>query len=180
MNLDILKYRFLFYFIAAVSFSPEACNNKAHNKNHGKRLGSKEMESVNTYLVQKDRDRIRNYIERKNLKMIESPSGLWYYILKEGTGDKFKENDRITMEYECSLLDGTKCYSSKETGPKSVILGKSNIETGLAEGLKLLRPGSEAIFIIPPYLAWGLLGDDKAIPPRSTIVYRVKILNNIP
>ena len=88
------------------------------------------MADLNRYFVQKDRERIKNYIERKNLKMNESPTGLWYQIIKDGTGKTFTENDKVVMNYECSLLDGTKCYSSKDLGPKEVILGKSEMEAG--------------------------------------------------
>jgi len=134
------------------------------------------MADLNRYLVQKDRERIKNYIERKNLIMSESPTGLWYQILKTGTGKNFTDNDRVVMTFECSLLDGTKCYSSNVLGPKEVIVGKSVMEQGLNEGLRLLKPGAEAIFIIPPFLAYGFVGDRKMIPSRAVIVYYVNIL----
>jgi FKBP-type peptidyl-prolyl cis-trans isomerase FkpA len=50
------------------------------------------------------------------------------------------------------------------------------MEPGLNEGLRILKPGAEAIFILPPFLAYGLLGDGKMIPSRSVIVYNIKIL----
>ena len=134
------------------------------------------MADLNKYLVQKDKERIKNYIERKNLKMTESATGLWYQINKEGEGKHFTDNDKIVMNYECYLLDGTKCYSSAELGPKELVLGKTVMEQGLNEGLRLLKPGAEAIFIIPPYLAYGLIGDRKMIPSRAVIVYNVNIL----
>jgi FKBP-type peptidyl-prolyl cis-trans isomerase len=134
------------------------------------------MADLNKYLVQKDKERIKNYIERKNLNMNESPTGLWYQIIKEGKGKAFADNDKILMDYDCTLLDGTKCYSSKELGPKEVTIGRSEIEPGLNEGLRLLKPGAEAIFIIPPFLAYGLIGDRKMIPSRAVIVYYVNIL----
>lgn len=137
-----------------------------------------EMADLNKYFVQKDRERIKNYIERKNLKMNESPTGLWYQILKQGDGAPFTDNRKITFEYDCSLLDGTLCYSSETLGPKEVVLGKSNIEAGLNEGLHLLKPGAEAIFILPPFLAFGLRGDGKKIPSRAIIVYNVNILQS--
>ena len=176
MKNKYLKYSILFIIIFCQSIS-FACNNRSGETEGKKKPGSKELEKVNTYLAEKDRERILNYIERKNLKMKESDSGLWYCIINEGVGEYFKENDRIVMDYECTLLDGTKCYSSQLTGPRTIILGKSNIEAGLAEGLKMLKPGGEAIFIIPPFLGWGLLGDDRAIPPRAVVVYEIKILN---
>ena len=79
------------------------------------------------------------------------------------------------MSYECSLLDGTKCYSSETLGPKEVVLGRSQLEPGLNEGLRLMRQGGSAIFILPPFLAYGFVGDGKKIPPRSIIVYSIKI-----
>ena len=108
--------------------------------------------------------------------MNQSPTGLWYQILKEGDGEYLTDNSRIIMKYDCSLLDGTPCYSSDNTGPKELVLGRSSMETGLNEGLRLLKPGAEAIFILPPFLAYGLPGDGKMIPPRAVIVYNVNIL----
>ena len=106
--------------------------------------------------------------------MKESSSGLWYMVKNEGKGKFFADNDKVLIEYECSLLDGTLCYSSKVRGPKEVHLGKSEIETGLMEGIKLLKPGGEAIFILPPFLACGIVGDGKAIPARAILVYEIK------
>ena len=157
-------------------FSVLSCKERTENLVRNSSPGKSEMADLNRYLVQKDRERIVNYIERKNLRMVESPTGLWYAIIKEGSGKNFTDDDKIAMDYECSLLDGTKCYSSKELGPKEVVLGKSDMEPGLNEGLRLLKPGTRAIFIIPPYLAYGLVGDRKMIPPRTIIVYNVNIL----
>lgn len=162
--------------IVILLFSIASCRERTQNNTIISRPGNDEMADLNRYLVQKDKERIINYIERKNLNMIESPTGLWYAIVKEGTGNNFTDNDKIVMDYECSLLDGTKCYSSKEFGPKEVILGKSEMEPGMNEGLRMLKPGTQAIFIIPPYLAYGLVGDRKMIPPRAVIVYNVDIL----
>jgi len=108
--------------------------------------------------------------------MIESPTGLWYQIINEGEGVILTDNVKVVLDYVCSLLDGTECYSSKTLGPKELILGRSSMESGMNEGLRMLKPGGEAIFIIPPFLAYGLPGDGKMIPPRAVIVYNVHIL----
>jgi len=138
--------------------------------------GRDEMVDLNRYLIQKDKERIKNYIERKNLKMTESSTGLWYQILKNGEGSLFKDNNKVVFSYDCYLLDGTKCYSSKDLGVKEVVLGKSEMEAGMNEGLRMLNEGAEAIFIMPPFLAYGLIGDGKKIPPRATIVYKISVL----
>ena len=169
--MEIKNIIILFLMVSLIS-----CRERQGNTIPGSKPGKNEMADINKYLVQKDRERIRNYIERKNLIMIESPTGLWYQIINEGEGKIFGENDKVVLNYDCSLLDGTECYSSRDLGPKEVILGRSDIESGLNEGLRLLRPGSEAIFIIPPFLAYGFVGDRKMIPSRAVIVYNVNIL----
>jgi FKBP-type peptidyl-prolyl cis-trans isomerase FkpA len=168
-----MKLRYL--FIILVYFALVTCKQTTDKNAHLSQPGNNEMADLNRYLVRKDRERIQNFIERKNLRMTETRTGLWYQILNEGEGETFKDNDKVIMDYECSLLDGTKCYSSREQGPKELTIGRSEIEAGLHEGLRLLKPGSEAIFIIPPFLAYGLIGDRKLIPPRAVIVYNVII-----
>jgi FKBP-type peptidyl-prolyl cis-trans isomerase FkpA len=171
-NYMVIKYigviLLLFVFVS--------CKNNSEKRIANSRPGKNEMADLNRYFVQKDRERIQNYTERKNLKMTESPTGLWYQIIKEGVGANFSDNDKIILDYECSLLDGTKCYSSEILGPKEVILGRSEMEPGLNEGLRMLKPGAEAIFIMPPFLAYGLIGDRKRIPSKAVIVYNVNNL----
>ena len=155
-----------------------SCNSGQEKSGRLSRPGKKEMAELNKYMVQKDRERIENYIERKGLKMTESPTGLWYMIKTEGSGNYLTDNDSVVIDYECSLLDGAQCYSSRESGPKEVILGRSEMEAGLNEGLRMLKPGGEATFILPPFLAYGLRGDGKKIPSRAVIVYNITILHN--
>lgn len=154
-----------------------SCNNSIDKSVNSDKLDKEDISEINAFLVQKDRERIINYIERKGLEMKESPTGLWYSIRSEGTGEYFKDGDRIMMNYLCSLLDGTICYTSETLGPRNVTLGRGELEAGLNEGLRMLKPGGEALFILPPYMAFGLIGDNKSIPPRATIVYEIRVNN---
>ena len=165
----------LFMLIGMSAFS---CNNTSDHRMPDSGPDKNEMADLNKYLVQKDKERIQNYIERKNLNLEESLTGLWYLILNEGEGDLFKNGDKVILEYSCSLLDGTLCYSSENLGTKEYVLGRTEIESGLYEGLKMLKPGAEAVFIMPPHLGYGLIGDGRKIPPRATIVYNVVILQS--
>jgi len=173
MPIRYMKLRYI--LILLISIESFSCKNTHEETSAVSRPGNNEMADLNRYLVRKDRERIQNYIERKNLRMKETQTGLWYQVVKKGEGETFREKDKIIMDYECSLLDGTKCYSSRELGSKELILGQSEMEAGLNEGLQLLKPGSAAIFIIPPFLAYGLIGDRKSIPPRAVIVYNVAV-----
>lgn len=155
---------------------PCSCRHINPNGEQLQKPGKNEMAEMNRFLVQKDREIIGNYIERKGLLMKESPAGLWYVIEEEGEGDLLRDNDRVEILYRCELIDGTFCYSSDESGPMRVTIGKSDIEPGLNEGLRLLKPGGKAMFILPPFLAHGLVGDGKKIPPRTIIVYRITVI----
>jgi FKBP-type peptidyl-prolyl cis-trans isomerase len=141
--------------------------------------GKADMAELNRYMVRKDRERIESYIERKGLPMHETGTGLWYYITVDGEGEYLSDFDNVEMEYDCSLLDGTICYSSVKDGIKNIILGRSEIEPGLYQGLKMLKSGGQAVFIIPPFLAYGLKGDGKNIPSRAILVYNIKITSVI-
>jgi FKBP-type peptidyl-prolyl cis-trans isomerase len=168
-----MRKRFTIIFILSLFLI--SCQSK-NEKNPLKKPGKDEMTELNRYFVQKDKERIQNYIERKSLQMTESPTGLWYNIEKEGSGKFLSDGDKLLMEYECSLLDGTHCYSSKDLGPREIIIGRSQLEPGLNEGLRMLKRGGAATFIIPPFLAYGLVGDGEKIPPRSTLIYNLYIL----
>jgi FKBP-type peptidyl-prolyl cis-trans isomerase len=166
-----------FFLLPVFLFAIISCRDGSGNKTPGYRPGKNDMADINRYIIQKDRERIQSYSERKGINIEESPTGLWFKVEKAGDGDFFKDNDRIVFEYDCSLLDGTGCYSSAELGPMEIILGRSELPAGLNEGLKLLKPGGAAIFIIPPFLAYGLIGDGKRIPPRATLVYNIRIMS---
>jgi FKBP-type peptidyl-prolyl cis-trans isomerase len=69
------------------------------------------------------------------------------------------------------------CYTSGNLGEKKFSVSQGGVESGLEEGILMLRVGDKARFIMPPHLAHGLLGDQKKIPPRAIIVYEVEITN---
>lgn len=174
MSFRIMRATFLIFNLLLLL----ACSCRSSNDRREVRTkpGTDDMTGLNSYLVQKDREIIGNYIERKHLGMTESPTGLWYLIINEGSGEYLKDNDRISLNYRCELIDGTLCYTSDDLGPRYVIVGKTDIEPGLNEGLRLLKPGGEALFILPPHLGHGLVGDGNKIPPRTIIVYHVTVL----
>lgn len=131
---------------------------------------------VNRILVKKDSAKIAGYVKRRNWNMTETQTGLWYMIYKEGSGKQANTGLYATIKYNVSLLDGTECYSSENLGPRQFKIGQGGIESGLEEGILLMKEGSKAKFIMPPHLAHGLVGDDNKIPARSIIVYDVELL----
>lgn len=114
---------------------------------------------------------------RPDWKMKETGTGLRYMIYKNGMGtDSAKVGDAVTVDFEITLLSGEICYSSKENGAETFLVEKSDIESGLHEGIKYLTVGDRAKFIIPSRAAHGLIGDTDKIPPLSPVIYDIELL----
>ncbi len=113
-------------------------------------------------------------------EMTKTGSGLQYYIYKSGTGETTAQVGNIAqVEMNITLLDGTECYSTKSDEYEEFVIDKSDIETGIQEGIKKLKLGDCAKLIIPSHLAHGLIGDMDKIPPLSTLVVDIKLIGLI-
>lgn len=135
------------------------------------------LQNVNKYLIKKDNDRIKSFVRRKHWKMKQTQTGLWYQIYEKSNDSIVpKFNDIVELNYQVFLLDGTLCYSSDSTGTKKFAMGHGGVESGLEEAILMLHKGDKARFIMLPYLAHGLLGDQNKIPARSIILYDLELL----
>jgi len=160
-------------------FCLTGCSHQQDKKNEETRVfseqGAKEQFVVaNQKQLQKENDEIAYYITTHKLPFVTNASGIRYYVYKpSAAGDSVRENMEITIDYSVSLLDGTVVYSSSQSGPKTFVVGNGDIESGIHTGVKYLKRGDKALFILPSALAHGLLGDMNKIPPHMPIVYDV-------
>ena len=136
----------------------------------------KQLENVNKYEVEKESDEINQYIVRHEWKMEKTGTGLRFMFLQKGVGDSARSGDLVKVNYKISLLDGTECYSSDVDGAYEFKVEGDAIESGLHEAIQMMRVGDKAKFILPYHLAHGLHGDDANIPPLSTIVVDLELL----
>jgi gliding motility-associated peptidyl-prolyl isomerase len=110
-------------------------------------------------------------------KVKETGTGLRYMIYhKSESMDSAKIGDIVTLNFEVSLLTGEVCYSSQENGAESFMVERSDIESGLQEGVKLMCLGDKGKFILPSHMAHGLIGDSEKIPPLSTVIYDIELI----
>lgn len=130
-------------------------------------------------MVKLESDNIDQYVKRQGWEktMKVSGTGLRYMFYKNGTGEKAAKEKFAKVSYKISLLDGTQCYSSADGGPKEFRIGRDNVESGLHEAVAMMRVGDKAIFILPSHLAHGLMGDFNKIPPKSSVVYDIELLD---
>lgn len=133
--------------------------------------------NVNKPAVVMEQDEINAWIKSHGYPMKTTGTGLRYYIYKENkNGRAIRLKDEVTLKYKVSLLDGTECYSSDKKGPRTFLVGADQIESGLHEGIQLMREGEKAVFVLPSHLAFGLIGDRDKIPPKSAVVYEIEVV----
>ncbi len=130
---------------------------------------------TNRYMQMRHQDEIAAFLERVGWEARRTSSGLWIVVEEEGSGPLILENDMVEYTYSSSLLDGTPCYSARIENPKQIIVGKGNVESGVDEGLMLLKNAGSAILLIPPHLAHGNFGDRNLIPGNSVLIYKIEI-----
>jgi len=176
----ILLKTIVFHFFALFFILFISCNNEQEKKKRMTREElnnyNKSLETANKYLTTLDAERIENYAKRRNWDMKITESGLWYQIYERGNGSMAKEGQIALLNYKISLMDGTVCYTSDSLGTKEFAIGHGGVESGLEEGILLLRQRDKARFILPPYKAHGLIGDLDKIPARSIIVYELELI----
>ncbi|NQY68329.1 MAG: FKBP-type peptidyl-prolyl cis-trans isomerase [Flavobacteriales bacterium] len=134
------------------------------------------LEEINKTMHSREMERIKAYISRRNWDMTKTGTGLQYDIYESGDGIQPQKGNRVKVNFDVELLDGTKCYSSDEKGAIMFLVGRDNMESGIHEGILLMKVGDKARFVMPAHLAHGFVGDDKKIPKQSTVVYDIELL----
>jgi len=127
--------------------------------------------NINQNLAAKE-DSILEEYTGQDPEFKRSELGFWFKIEKRTDRPILKEKDNCSFTCRVSLLDG-KLLQEDE---KNVIIGKKQLIVGLEEGLKLLHKGESATFIIPWYLGYGMKGDDQEIPPYTSLIYQIKLI----
>ena len=119
----------------------------------------------------------REYLEQnaKRADVTVLPSGLQYEVLVSGDGAKPSANDQVRTHYHGTLIDGTVFDSSYERGEPAEF-PVNGVIPGWVEALQLMNAGSKWRLHVPSELAYGAQAAG-SIPPHSTLVFDVELLN---
>ncbi|SJZ89254.1 FKBP-type peptidyl-prolyl cis-trans isomerase FkpA [Trichlorobacter thiogenes] len=106
---------------------------------------------------------------------VKTASGMVYQSLKEGTGASPLESDTVRVHYRGTLVDGKEFDSSYKRG-KPLDLKLSGVIKCWTEGVQKMKVGGKAKLICPPALAYAESGAGEAIPPQSTLLFDIELL----
>lgn len=101
-------------------------------------------------------------------------SGLQYKVITQGNGAVPKASDRVKVDYEGTLIDGTVFDSSYKRGTPATF-GVTQVIKGWTEALQLMPVGSKWELYIPYQLAYGDRETGKEIKPYSALIFTVEL-----
>lgn len=126
-----------------------------------------------------ERQLITQYVEDNNI--VEDPTdfGLYYIEIEEGTGDHPDIHMNVVVHYTGWFIDGRMYNTTEGKQPFEFVLGEHAATPGFEEGIKMMKPGGKAKFIVPSWIGYGSQGtSDGRIPPYMTIIYEVELLES--
>ena len=92
-----------------------------------------------------------------------------------GEGKKPSSTDKVRVHYHGTDVFGDVFDSSVDRGQPAEF-PVNGVIPGWVEGLQLMPVGSKFIFYIPSDLAYGERGAGPKIPPASTLIFEVELM----
>jgi peptidyl-prolyl cis-trans isomerase A (cyclophilin A) len=109
---------------------------------------------------------------------MKTTSGLEYVEVEAGTGTQAVNGKMVSVHYTGKLQDGKVFDSSiPRNEPITFKLGVGQVIKGWDEGIALMKVGGKAQLIIPPDLGYGDRGAGGVIPPNSTLIFDVELVD---
>jgi FKBP-type peptidyl-prolyl cis-trans isomerase len=141
-------------------------------------LDAKAAAAKKASMAAAEQTQIAAFAKANNLTIKTLPSGLNYYMEKEGTGTQAQAEKTVSVHYTGKLLDGKKFDSSIDRGqPIDFPLGKGNVIKGWDEGIALFKVGGKGKLLIPSYLAYGEASPSGDIPPNSILIFDIELMD---
>ena len=120
-----------------------------------------------------DDAKIQAYIKANivNPNFTKDPSGIYYQIVKPGTGAYPSATSTVQVVYTGKLLNGT----IFDSNPNTQLLLSQTIK-GWQIVLPKINPTGRITFIVPSALAYGVAGSGAAIPTNAVLVFTVDLI----
>ena len=144
----------------------------------------KQMEAVNKFAQARsnaaaDKEKVagRDYVAKaaKEPGAEKLPDGLVFKTLKPGNGPTPQATDKVKVNYEGRLTNGTVFDSSYKRGQPAEF-GLNQVIKCWTEGVQKMHVGEKARLVCPSDIAYGDRGHPPTIPGGATLVFDVELL----
>jgi peptidyl-prolyl cis-trans isomerase A (cyclophilin A) len=137
---------------------------------------------ANKKIIQNEELKIDSLIAETGVPFFRDSTGIRFFIDSYNRSiDSLMfaiDGDVVSIAYNCFVFDDiANIYDSHLTDTISFKIGYSKQMRGLNYGIKLLQIGDKSKIIIPSYLGFGMSGYGKSVPPYSTLLLNIKLLN---
>jgi hypothetical protein len=105
----------------------------------------------------------------------DNAEGIYYKIIKEGTGRQVSINDTVTVLYKLTLLNDGSLVSEAKAKPDTFSLKR--LIRGWQIGVTLCKVGGKIKLVIPSDLAYSIRTRAANIPPNSILVFEIEVLD---
>jgi FKBP-type peptidyl-prolyl cis-trans isomerase len=107
--------------------------------------------------------------------VITTASGLQYKVIYQGwyLNRQPNRNSLVNVKYTGKLIDGSTFDSST-----SAIISLSQVVEGWKEGITKMNGGGNYILYIPSALGYDTVTTNTKIPPHSTLIFDVELLDS--
>jgi hypothetical protein len=129
-------------------------------------------------LAQKDIAQIKATVAAGIIDTTGSVGGVYYKIVKEGTGSFVNVTDTVTVFYKGTLLKDGSIFDQTKDKPARFPLQR--LIKGWQIGVPKCRVGGTIKIIIPAGIAYGMRTRSKAIPPNSVLVFEIEVVKAEP
>jgi FKBP-type peptidyl-prolyl cis-trans isomerase len=122
----------------------------------------------------KDKNLIFQAIKNKQLDTTGSKEGVYFQILKEGTGPFVKLSDTVSVNYKGTLLSNGSVFDQTTDKPASFPLKR--LIKGWQIGLTMCKVGGKIRLMIPSAIAYHIRSRSSKIPPNSVLLFDIEVL----
>jgi peptidylprolyl isomerase len=125
--------------------------------------------------VQAQREADIAVVKQKYPSAVNTPSGMYYIVQKEGRGNKPTSGSTVRISYKMMMLSGeTLDDSNLRGGPQDFQIGAGKLAIrGWEETLQDMKVGERRLVVIPPELAFGDMTTGP-VPANSFLVFELE------
>lgn len=127
------------------------------------------------YQFDTEKRQIEKAIANGTTDVKENVEGVYYIMMKEGTGRSVSVNDTVVIHYKGYLFNDGSIFDQTKDKPATFPLKR--LIRGWQIGVPLCKVGGKIKLVIPSAFAYSIRTRAAKIPPNSILVFEIEVLD---